>query len=108
MANTTSELGVEKRSWSLSLAPMGAWANIPPKRNRKEPICFSPYLYRGRNLVERFFNKISSVGVSPRGAVLDHEGRCRTRRAIRCSGCWVMSAFGGDTDGRFQERHVGF
>jgi transposase len=36
----------------------GAWANIPSKRNRKEPICFSPYLYRARNLVERFFNKI--------------------------------------------------
>jgi transposase len=36
----------------------GAWANIPPKRNRKEPICFSAYLYRARNLVERFFNKI--------------------------------------------------
>jgi transposase len=28
------------------------------KANRKEPICFSPYLYRARNLVERFFNKI--------------------------------------------------
>jgi transposase len=26
--------------------------------NRREPICFSPYLYRARNLVERFFNKI--------------------------------------------------
>ena len=24
----------------------------------EEPICFSPYLYRARNLVERFFNKI--------------------------------------------------
>lgn len=36
----------------------GAWANIPPKRNRKEPICFSPYLHRARNLVERLFNKI--------------------------------------------------
>ena len=36
----------------------GAWANIPPKRNRKEALCFSPYLYRARNLVERFFNKI--------------------------------------------------
>jgi transposase len=36
----------------------GAWANIPPKRNRKDPICFSPCLYRSRNLVERFFNKI--------------------------------------------------
>jgi transposase len=36
----------------------GAWANIPPKPNRKDPICFSPYLYRARNLIERFFNKI--------------------------------------------------
>ncbi|KAB0267827.1 IS5 family transposase [Microvirga brassicacearum] len=45
--------------WIRELASQrGAWANIPPKRNRKEPICFSPYLYRARNLVERFFNKI--------------------------------------------------
>ena len=45
--------------WIRALAnQQGAWANIPPKRNRTDPICFSPYLYRGRNLVERFFNKI--------------------------------------------------
>ena len=45
--------------WIRELASeKGAWANIPPKRNRREPICFSPYLYRARNLVERFFNKI--------------------------------------------------
>jgi transposase len=31
---------------------------IPPKRYRKDPVCFSPDLYRARNLVERFFNKI--------------------------------------------------
>ena len=37
---------------------MDALANIPPRCNRSEPICFSPYLYRARNLVERFFNKI--------------------------------------------------
>jgi|SRR5262249_44935686 len=36
----------------------GVWANIPPKVKRKDPICFSPHLYRARNLVERFFNKI--------------------------------------------------
>ncbi len=36
----------------------GAWPNIPPKSNRKDPICFSPYLYIARNLVERFFSKI--------------------------------------------------
>ena len=45
--------------WIRALAAeRGGWANIPPRRNRKDPICFSPYLYRARNLVERFFNKI--------------------------------------------------
>src|SRR3954470_13297986 len=28
------------------------------RSNRNDPICLSPYLYRARNLVERFFNKI--------------------------------------------------
>src|SRR3954447_6312696 len=27
-------------------------------RSRNDPICSSPYLYRARNLVERFFNRI--------------------------------------------------
>ena len=45
--------------WIRSIAAeRGAWANIPPRCNRIEPICFSPYLYRARNLVERLFNKI--------------------------------------------------
>jgi len=45
--------------WIREIArQQGAWANIPPKRNRKDPICFSPYLYRARNQIERFFNKI--------------------------------------------------
>lgn len=37
---------------------LGAWPNIPPKRNCKDPICFCPHLYRDRNHVERFFNHI--------------------------------------------------
>ena len=36
----------------------GGWANIAPKRHRKDPITFSAYLYKDRNLVERFFNRI--------------------------------------------------
>jgi transposase len=45
--------------WIRALAAKRrARANIPPRSNRNDPICFSPYLYRGRNLVERFFNKI--------------------------------------------------
>ncbi len=41
-----------------SLDERGAWANIKPMPNRKNVPAFSPYLYRYRNLVERFFNKI--------------------------------------------------
>jgi transposase len=45
--------------WIRELAmKKGAWANIPPKSNRNDSICFSPYLYRARNKVERFFNRI--------------------------------------------------
>jgi transposase len=47
-ANWIRELAIRK----------GAWANIPPKSNRNDPICFSPYLYRDRNRIERFFNRI--------------------------------------------------
>ncbi len=35
-----------------------AWANIPPKANRRDPVCFSKHLCKARNLVERFFNRI--------------------------------------------------
>jgi transposase len=45
--------------WIRALAARkGVLANIPPRCNRREPICFSPYPYRVRNLVERSFNKI--------------------------------------------------
>ena len=30
----------------------------PAKSNFSDPICFSPYLYRARGRVERFFNRI--------------------------------------------------
>jgi transposase len=41
-----------------SVAEQGSGANIPPKTLRKSPICFSPWLYRQRNLIERFLNKL--------------------------------------------------
>lgn len=34
------------------------WANIPPRVIRKDAFSFSPWVYRQRNLVERFFNRI--------------------------------------------------
>jgi len=40
------------------VSDQGAWANIPPKKDRTSLIDFSPDLHRSRNLVERIFNKI--------------------------------------------------
>jgi transposase len=56
--------------WIRELAmKKGAWANIAPKSNRSEPIYFSPYLYRARNRVEWFFNRIKQC----RGAATRHD-----------------------------------
>ena len=41
-----------------SMAKRGAWANIKPMPGRVNRPAFSPFLYRFRNLVERFFNKL--------------------------------------------------
>jgi transposase len=41
-----------------TMAARGAWANIRPLARRVDPPAFSPFLYRHRNLVERFFNKL--------------------------------------------------
>ncbi|TAU52491.1 IS5 family transposase [Rhizobium leguminosarum] len=44
-----------------------AWANIPAKRNRKETFPFSGWVYRQRNLVKRFFNKLKQFrGIATR------------------------------------------
>jgi len=36
----------------------GAWPNIPAMPQRRNKPVFSKYLYKQRNLVERFFNKL--------------------------------------------------
>jgi len=41
-----------------AMTAQGAWACVKPMPGRKDPPAFSPFLYRYRNLVERFFNKI--------------------------------------------------
>ncbi len=36
----------------------GAAPNIPPKTNRRWKSCFSPFLYRQRNAIERMFGRL--------------------------------------------------
>ena len=41
-----------------TMTAQGAWANVKPVARRRSKLPFSPFLYRYRNLVERFFNKL--------------------------------------------------
>lgn len=48
-------------------AEQGAWANIPPKKNRTGSFPFCTWVYRQRNLVERYFNKLKQFrGIATR------------------------------------------
>ena len=48
-------------------AARNVWANIPNRSNRKQHFAFSPWLYKQRNLVERFFNRIKQFrGIATR------------------------------------------
>ena len=53
-----ADKGYDANALRQAVADRKAWANIPPKANRKDPICFSKHLYKARNRIERFFNKI--------------------------------------------------
>ena len=49
---------VGNRKLRQTLTERGAWANIKPMPHRRNIPAFSAFLYRYRNLVERFFNKL--------------------------------------------------
>lgn len=43
------------------VAERGAWANIPLRSTQKATFAFSRWVYRQRNLVERFFNRLKQM-----------------------------------------------
>ena len=45
-------------AFRIEMAARGVWTNTPPMPGRKRKPIFSAFLYRYRNLVERFFNKL--------------------------------------------------
>jgi transposase len=52
------DCGYDSDALRAVLAQRGAWANIKPAPRRVNVPVFSRYLYRFRNLIERFFNKL--------------------------------------------------
>ena len=53
-----ADRGYDSDALRQKMAERGAWANIKPMPNRVNVPAFSPWLYRYRNLVERFFSKL--------------------------------------------------
>jgi transposase len=49
-----ADRGYDSDALRQKLADRGAWANVKPMPGRVNIPAFSPYLYRFRNLVERF------------------------------------------------------
>ena len=75
-----------------SLAERGAWANVKPMPRRLRIPAFSPFLYRFRNLAERFFNKLKHLGPSPPASKSTTPTTSRSSNSPHhASGCAVMS-----------------
>jgi transposase len=53
-----ADAGYDSDALRQTLAARGACACVKPMPNRKRRPAFSTFLYRQRNLVERFFNKL--------------------------------------------------
>lgn len=59
--------GYDSNAIRAAAAEKRAWANIPARSNRKTSFTFSGWVYRQRNRVERFFNRIKQFrGIATR------------------------------------------
>ena len=53
-----ADKGYDSNAIRSQVEQRGAIPNIPPKANRKWKNCFSPFLYRARNAIERMFCRL--------------------------------------------------
>lgn len=66
-ATLLGDKGYDSIAIRQAAAARNIWANIPNRSNRKQRFGFSSWLYRQRNLVERFFNRIKQFrGIATR------------------------------------------
>ena len=53
-----ADRGYDSNALREKITGQGGYANIRPRSNRVYPAVFSPFAYKLRNRVERFFNKL--------------------------------------------------
>ena len=72
------------------ITAQGGFANIPAKSNRRKGFAFSGFLYRYRNLVERFFGKLNNA----RGLATRYDKRSDNFHAaikLFCTRLWIAA-----------------
>jgi transposase len=57
-AHVIADKGYDSDKLVATIEAAGAVAVIPPRSNRKEPRDYDRHLYKARNLVERFINRV--------------------------------------------------
>ena len=77
-----------------SLKSRGAWACIKPMPNRVNVPSFSGWLYRQRNAVERFFNKLTPSGQSQPATTSETITSSHPSNSHQSAGCEIMSPDG--------------
>ena len=58
VAILNGDKGYDSNTIRRKIEQRGAMPNIPPKTNRRWKTCFSPFLYRDRNAIERMFGRL--------------------------------------------------
>jgi len=66
-ATLLGDKGYDSNAIREAAAARNVWANIPNRSNGKQRFAFQSWLYKQRNLVERFFNRIKQFrGIATR------------------------------------------
>ena len=90
-ATLLGDKGYDSNAIRQAAADRNVWANIPNRSNRKQRFAFSPWLYKQRNLVERFFNRIKQM----RGLATRYDRRADNYFAalkLAATRIWIASA----------------
>ena len=53
-----ADKGYDTNAIRRKIEAHGAMPNTPPKSNRRWKTCFSPFLYKDRNAIERMFGRL--------------------------------------------------
>jgi transposase len=88
IGDVVADRGYDARAILEMIAQRGGRGHIPTQKDRKTQRCIDPAIYRQRNLVERFFNKLKHFRkIATRYEKTEHNYLAAV--LIACSRLWM-------------------